>query len=355
MTALKESAHGGDLVSARVLWAGEVLDFSANLNPLGMPEGVRRAAAEGVEEAVHYPDPLCRALSAAIARRDGVAPGQVLCGNGAADLVFRLAFSEGPRRALVTAPTFSEYEAAVSAAGCTVVRHILDRARNFDLTGAVLDELTPELDLAFFCTPNNPTGRVIDRGLLEAILEKSRAAGVRLVVDECFLALSDGGEAAGLAGYLEPYPNLLLLRAFTKSYAMPGLRLGYCLSADGALLDRLSRCAQPWSVSAPAQAAGLAAAAEPSHPRLARALIARERSRLMRALEGLGLEVIPSAANYLLFRAPGITDLRERLLRRGVLIRSCADYPGLGEDDYRIAVRLQEENEQLIRAMKEAL
>ena len=355
MTALKESTHGGDLVSARVLWAGEVLDFSANLNPLGMPEGVRRAAAEGVEEAVHYPDPLCRALSAAIARRDGVAPGQVLCGNGAADLVFRLAFSEGPRRALVTAPTFSEYEAAVSAAGCTVVRHILDRARNFDLTGAVLDELTPELDLAFFCTPNNPTGRVIDRGLLEAILEKSRAAGVRLVVHECFLALSDGGEAAGLAGYLEPYPNLLLLRAFTKSYAMPGLRLGYCLSADGALQDRLSRCAQPWSVSAPAQAAGLAAAAEPSHPRLARALIARERSRLMRALEGLGLEVIPSAANYLLFRAPGITDLRERLLRRGVLIRSCADYPGLGEDDYRIAVRLQEENEQLIRAMKEAL
>ena len=355
MTALKESTHGGDLVSARVLWAGEVLDFSANLNPLGMPEGVRRAAAEGVEEAVHYPDPLCRALSAAIARRDGVAPGQVLCGNGAADLVFRLAFSEGPRRALVTAPTFSEYEAAVSAAGCTVVRHILDRARNFDLTEAVLDELTPELDLAFFCTPNNPTGRVIDRGLLEAILEKSRAAGVRLVVDECFLALSDGGEAAGLAGYLEPYPNLLLLRAFTKSYAMPGLRLGYCLSADGALLDRISRCAQPWSVSAPAQAAGLVAAAEPSHPRLARALIARERSRLMRALEGLGLEVIPSAANYLLFRAPGITDLRERLLRRGVLIRSCADYPGLGEDDYRIAVRLQEENEQLIRAMKEAL
>ena len=197
---MKESTHGGDLVSARVLWAGEVLDFSANLNPLGMPEGVRRAAAEGVEEAVHYPDPLCRELRRAIARRDGADPAQVICGAGAAELIFPLCLALRPRRALVTAPTFSEYEAAVSAAGCTVVRHILDRARNFDLTGAVLDELTPELDLAFFCTPNNPTGRVIDRGLLEAILEKSRAAGVRLVVDECFLALSDGGEAAGLAG-----------------------------------------------------------------------------------------------------------------------------------------------------------
>ena len=263
---MKESTHGGDLVAARAVWGGEVLDFSANLNPLGMPESVRQAAVGAVKEAVHYPDPLCRALSAAIARRDDVAPEQVLCGNGAADLVFRLAFSERPRRALVTAPTFSEYEEAVSAAGCRVVRHVLDPERDFDLTEAVLDDLEPGLDLAFFCTPNNPTGRVIRRELMEAILEKCRAAGIRLVVDECFLALSDGGEEASLAGYLEQYPNLLLLRAFTKSYAMPGLRLGYCLSADTALLDRLSRCAQPWSVSGPAQAAGLAAAGGARHP-----------------------------------------------------------------------------------------
>ena len=105
---MKELIHGGDLVTARAAWGGDVLDFSANLNPLGMPEPVRQAAVGAVKEAVHYPDPLCRALSAAIARRDGVAPEQVLCGNGAADLVFRLAFSERPRRALVTAPTFSE-------------------------------------------------------------------------------------------------------------------------------------------------------------------------------------------------------------------------------------------------------
>ena len=200
---MKESTHGGDLVAARAVWGGEVLDFSANLNPLGMPESVRQAAVGAVKEAVHYPDPLCRALSAAIARRDDVAPEQVLCGNGAADLVFRLAFSERPRRALVTAPTFSEYEEAVSAAGCGVVRHVLDPERDFDLTEAVLDDLEPGLDLAFFCTPNNPTGRVIRRELMEAILEKCRAAGIRLVVDECFLALSDGGDEARLAGHLE--------------------------------------------------------------------------------------------------------------------------------------------------------
>ena len=352
---MKESTHGGDLVAARAVWGGEVLDFSANLNPLGMPESVRQAAVGAVKEAVHYPDPLCRALSAAIARRDGVAPEQVLCGNGAADLVFRLAFSERPRRALVTAPTFSEYEEALSAAGCRVVRHVLDPERDFDLTEAVLDDLEPGLDLAFFCTPNNPTGQVIRPALLDEIGERCGKMGIRLVVDECFLALSDGGEEASLAGYLEQYPNLLLLRAFTKSYAMPGLRLGYCLSADTALLDRLSRCAQPWSVSGPAQAAGLAAAAEPLHPLLARQLIAPERSWLTQAMEGLGLRVFPSAANYLLFRAPGVSDLKERLLGRGVLIRSCANYPGLGEDYYRVAVRLRGENERLIQAMKEVL
>ena len=352
---MKELIHGGDLVTARAAWGGDVLDFSANLNPLGMPEPVRQAAVGAVKEAVHYPDPLCRALSAAIARRDGVAPEQVLCGNGAADLVFRLAFSERPRRALVTAPTFSEYEEAVSAAGCGVVRHVLDPERDFDLTEAVLNDLEPGLDLTFFCTPNNPTGRVIRRELMEAILEKCRGAGIRLVVDECFLALSDGGEEASLAGYLEQYPNLLLLRAFTKSYAMPGLRLGYCLSADTALLDRLSRCAQPWSVSGPAQAAGLAAAAEPLHPLLARQLIAPERSWLTQAMEGLGLRVFPSAANYLLFRASGVSDLKARLLDRGVLIRSCANSPGLGEDYYRVAVRLREENQRLNQAMKEVL
>ena len=350
---MAEYTHGGDVLTARSRYGGAVLDFSTNLNPLGIPDQAAQAAAQADGSA--YPDALCRQLRQAIAAHDGVEAEQVICGNGAADLIFRLAFALRPQKALLLAPTFSEYEEAVSAAGCGVVRHVLDPERDFDLTEAVLDDLEPGLDLAFFCTPNNPTGRVIRRELMEAILEKCRAAGIRLVVDECFLALSDGGEEASLAGYLEQYPNLLLLRAFTKSYAMPGLRLGYCLSADTALLDRLSRCAQPWSVSGPAQAAGLAAAAEPLHPLLARQLIAPERSWLTQAMEGLGLRVFPSAANYLLFRAPGVSDLKERLLGRGVLIRSCANYPGLGEDYYRVAVRLRGENERLIQAMKEVL
>lgn len=352
---MKEYTHGGDLLTARVKYGGEVADFSANLNPLGMPESVRQAVVRAINDAVHYPDPLCRELSAGIAQRDGVRPEQVLCGNGAADLLFRLAFSERPKRALVTAPTFSEYQEAVTAAGGEMVYHTLLSDNEFTLTDTVLEALDGSLDLAFFCTPNNPTGRPIDPVLLERILERCAAQSIRVVVDECFLALSDNAETASLAGYLDRYPNLLLLRAFTKCYAIPGLRLGYCLSADTALLDRLSRCAQPWNVSGPAQAAGRAALQEPLHPLLARQLISGERAWLTAQLTALGLRVFPSTANYLLFRAEGVRDLKERLLSRGVLIRSCANYVGLTDDYYRVAVRLRDENERLIREMKEVL
>nr|WP_276856265.1 threonine-phosphate decarboxylase [Intestinimonas timonensis] len=352
---MKEYTHGGDIVGARAIWKGELLDFSANLNPLGMPESVRKAAEDAVREAIHYPDPLCRELCAAIARRDNVTPERVLCGNGAADLVFRLAFSQRPRRVLVTAPTFSEYQDAVQAAGGEVVYHRLAPDNDFDLTEAVLDDLDDSLDMAFFCTPNNPTGRLIDRDLMLRILERCREKSIRVVVDECFLSLSDPSERVSLAGELEHFPNLVLLRAFTKSYAMPGLRLGYCLSTDAALLDGLTRCAQPWSVSGPAQAAGLAALRTPLHPFLARQLIAVERTWLTGALRSLGLKAFPSLVNYILFRAEGVDDLKERLLEHGVLIRSCANYVGLGSDYYRVAVRLRQENEGLIKALKEVL
>ncbi len=350
---MAEYTHGGDIRTAQAQAGREVLDFSANLNPLGMPEGVRRAAEAAVAGAVHYPDPFCRELTAAIAAHDGVEESQILCGNGAADLIFRLAVSERPRLGLVTAPTFSEYAQALRAVGCPTAHHVLLRERDFDLGADYLEALTPEVDVAFLCTPNNPTGRCADPALLRAILDKSRALGLRLVVDECFLELSTGG--AGLAPLLGAYPNLVLLRAFTKSYAIPGLRLGYCLTADAALLDRLGRSAQPWSVSAPAQAAGVAALKEPDFPVRAREIIAREREFLQNALATLGAEVTPSQSNYILFRFPGRTDLREELLRRGVLIRSCANYQGLGPDDFRIAVRLREENLLLLAALKEVL
>ena len=349
---MAEYTHGGDLLTAQSRYGGAVLDFSTNLNPLGMPPQVKQAAAEA--DGAAYPDPLCRHLRQAIAAHDGVEEEQVICGNGAADLIFRLAFALKPRKALLTAPTFSEYEGALTCVGCQVERYALDIDRDFDLDEGFLKAIVPGVELVFLCTPNNPTGRLIDPELLAEAARRCRDVGARLVVDECFLPLAGGG--AGLAPRLTEFSNLFLLRAFTKSYAMAGLRLGYGLSADLELLETLGRFAQPWSVSAPAQAAGTAAFTRcPQWPEQARALVERERPVLAAGLKGLGCRVVPSQANYLLFQAEHVTDLKEKLLQRGVLIRSCANYHNLGPDWYRVCVKGGEENRRLLAALKEVL
>ena len=343
--------HGGDLLTAQTQYGGPILDFSANLNPLGMPESVRHAAAAAVDEAIHYPDPLCRALRAGIAAQSGVAEEQVICGNGAADVLFRLVQARAPRRALVTAPTFSEYEQALRSVGCRVKYHYLKPEQRFDVTETILKGITPSLDMVFLCTPNNPTGRTVAPGLLERILRRCEELDILLAVDECFLTLSDQGDAPGLAPCLRESRHLFLLRAFTKSYAIPGLRLGYGLSGDGDLLERMSAVGQPWPVSGPAQAAGIACLQETDWPNQARKLIQTERAWLLEQLRARHLTVWEGQANYLLFQAPGRTDLKARLLEQGILIRSCANYVGLGEDYYRAAVRPREENERLIQAL----
>lgn len=335
--------HGGDI------WGrGPVLDFSANLHPLGMPSVVAEAARAAVEASNQYPDPHCTALREALAVRDGADPDDIICGAGAGDLIFRLSLALRPGRAVVTAPAFSEYEHGLTLTGCAVTRYYLHAEQNFDLDEGILTAIRPGLDVVFLCNPNNPTGRLISPDLLEAITEKCRSQGTLLIVDECFIELTG-------AAPLRPAAGRFLLRAFTKTYAIPGLRLGYGICPDRGLLERLYDAAQPWTVSNVAQAAGLAACRCADWPERGRELLKRERPRLAEGLRELGLTVWDGAANYLLFRAPGQSGLREKLLDRGILIRSCGNFAGLTPDDYRVCVRTAEDNQQLLRTLREVL
>ncbi len=343
--------HGGDLVSAQEAYHGEILDFSVNLNPLGPPPEVKAAAAGA--DLTQYPDPACRALRRAVGRMDGVDPARVFCGSGAAEVIFRLALALKPKEALLTAPTFSEYEEALAQVGCRRRFHFLREEESFDVTGAILDRIHPPVDLVMLCTPNNPTGRLIPEALLLQILARCEAAGAVLAVDQCFLPLAQGGP--GLTPYLTDHPKLFLLRAFTKTYAVPGLRLGYGLCGDLDLVRRLEASGPCWNVSGPAQAAGLACCERRDWPERGRRQLEALRPALGQGLEALGCRVVPGQANYLLFRLPGVEDLRDRLLSRGILIRSCADYRGLGPDWYRVAVGRKEENATLLSAFQETL
>ena len=348
---MKGLVHGGDLYG----YTSPPIDFSVNTNPLGLPASVRQALFHASECWERYPDPLCRTLCERIAVRDQVHTDWVHCGNGAADLLYRIALSLRPARALIAAPTFSEYESALDAVGCIVKRHLLQESEGFQLTERVLEQIEPALNLVVLCNPNNPTGLPIDHSLLLRILNRCATFGILLLVDECFLPFLPEGQE-GLQGRLAEFPNLLLLRAFTKLYAMAGLRLGYLLCSDQTVLERIQICEPPWNVSGPAQIAGLAALeCNSAYLEQTRKLVHRERSYLETELHSVGAVCFGSQANYLFFKLEGCCDLREKLVSKGYLIRSCGNYHGLDGQFYRIAVKIHEENAGLIRVIKEVL
>ena len=340
-----ENQHGGD-----VYGGGITLDFSANTNPLGTPPGVLEAVRRGLPQLHRYPDPYCRQLVQAIAAHEQVPASYVLCGNGAADLIYAYCAALRPRTAVELSPTFGEYGAGLAQVGCRVERYFLHQAQNFDLDErflSFLEEKKPEV--VFLCTPNNPTGRLIPLPLLEQILQYCAAQGARLFLDECFLDLTEDGVSA--KSLLAAHPELLILKAFTKSYGMAGIRLGYCLCADSALLRDMAAASPPWNVSSLAQSAGVAALEEGEFLRRTVELVRRERSYLAGELTALGFRVCPSQANYLLLH--GAAGLREKLLQRGIAIRGCGNYHGLDEVWYRVAVRSHGENEALIAAIRQ--
>ena len=333
---MMQLVHGGDWAGYRAQYGQDALDFSANVSPLGLPEGVAKAITAALATADRYPDPLCRALRAKLAVHEKMPMEHILCGNGAADLIFRLVWAA----------------AALETAGCTVRRHFLRESEDFAVTEAFISAVDEDTDMVFLCQPNNPTGQLTPLALVEALLHRCEACGALLVVDECFLDFLPESEALS-AKKLLASPNLIILKAFTKLYGMAGVRLGYCLGSNIALLDKMQSAGQPWAVSSLAQAAGLAALDETAYVARVQELIAEQRPILRDGLRALGLRVLDGSANYLLFQAP--ETLGDALRQRGIVLRSCGNYPGLDGSWYRTAVRTAPENQQLLKVLQEVL
>ena len=348
-----ELVHGGDWAGYRARFGHDALDFSANVSPLGLPQGVADAIVAALPTADRYPDPLCRELRTALSRAEQLPEPWILCGNGAADLIYRLVWALQPRRALLPAPTFAEYAAALESVGCEVKRKTLHEADDFAVTEAFVQAVNQSIDLVFLCQPNNPTGQITPPELVQRLVRRCADCGAVLVVDECFLDFLQQRDALTAKPLLQTAPNLVILKAFTKLYAMAGVRLGYALCSNTELLAKMQAAGQPWGVSSLAQAAGAAALRETAYADAVRALIADQRPKLAAGLRALGLQVIEGSANYLLFRAP--ETLGAALQQRGVCLRSCGNYPGLSAGWYRTAVRTAPENEQLLQTMREVL
>lgn len=348
-----QPVHGGlREAEARTLGLdpGEVLDFSASVNPLGASPRVREALA--CLDPSAYPDPDCAALRDALARLHGVPAGRILVGNGSTELVHLVprALAQPGDRAVVFAPTFGEYEAACRIAGLKAVEVRAGRERDFwwDMEEAchvLSGKESPAL--VFLCNPNNPTGVYLDRPAVRRLLDAVPDA--TLVLDEAYapfveapwpsLDLADGG-------------RVVVLRSMTKDGALAGLRLGYAVARED-IVERLRALQPSWSVNAAAQAAGLAALADAEHLARARAEVRRAVAYLREALRGLGLYVAPSLANFVLAEVGDAPAVRQALLRRGLCVRDCTSF-GLPAF-IRIGARRLPDCQRLVAALNEVL
>jgi threonine-phosphate decarboxylase len=354
-----EYQHGGDIYTNHV-----TMDYSANINPLGLPHGVKEALYKAADSCSCYPDSRSMKLRKKLADFHGIPAETIICGNGAADLIFQTVQALKPENALLIAPSFLEYEQALKASSCNILYFTLKEENGFRLCEKELTDWLEksrlDAQMLFLCNPNNPTGFAVEKEAMAEILKDSRDRGIFCVVDECFNEFLPEPDRYSVLDLISRggYENVFLLKAFTKLYAMAGLRLGYGICTGKEVLDQINLIRQPWSVSSPAQAAGEAALMERSYVEETRLLIACEREYLKSALSSLGFQVFDSMANYIFFK-----DLRQeallrekllyhQLLDRKVLIRSCSNYRGLDDTYYRICIKRRAENEEFLSVLK---
>lgn len=341
-----QQIHGGDIYRNQVN-----MDFSVNTNPLGMPKSVREALQEAWLHADEYPDPQAQALREVLASHFSV-PDEWLCfGNGASELFLAIVHTLRPKKILIPVPSFYGYEHAAKAAECEIVTYPLEAENDFTLQDDFLEMLTKDIDLVFLANPNNPTGRCVDKAYGLRLLQICKEKHMKVVLDECFIEFV--GEDASFMEQSEEFSNLILVRAFTKIYAIPGVRLGYLLCSDTEFCKKVQRQLPEWNLSTFAQAAGIAAIREYAYVKESADFVKRERFFLESKLKELGMKVYPGDADYLLIYTK--IPLYERLLKRQILIRDCSNFAGLTSGYYRIAVRTREENETLWKAIGECI
>lgn len=341
---LLKAVHGGDIYSRNIKY-----DFSANINLLGMPENAKKALIDNLTELERYPDINCQKLKASLSEYEKTAAENIVCGNGAADLIYKVVQAETPKKALVISPTFSEYERALKSFSCTVEHYFLKEENNFNLTKDIMDELK-DIDIVFICNPNNPVGNIFYKGLMTEIVRRCNENNTRIVVDECFMSFVERDIQYSLTNMCSQFPKLVVLKAFTKIFAVPGLRLGYLICSDLELCKKVESCGQCWSVSSAAQIVGEALTKEKDYIERTVEYVKKERTFLTESLRLLGVKVYPSCTNFLLVKSA--VPLDKLLLKYGIAVRSCGNFKGLGEEYFRIAVRTHYENEILINTIK---
>lgn len=350
--------HGGDVEAwarSTGIEAGQMLDFSASINPLGPPRSARKAFIKSYGEISRYPDPYGEKLKEALAEHHGMSSSEVLLGNGSTQLIYLFCAALRPRKALVVGPAFSEYANALVLAGASVRQFILTSDEGFQFSmDRFMAAWDKDCDLVLLPRPNSVTGQLIPKTKIESIARVALTRKSIVVIDEAFI---DFVEKDSIKTLLRENPYLMVLRSLTKYYALPGLRLGYLLG-EARRVAQLAIYQEPWSVNAPALSVALACLKDTGFTSTTERWLKEERIFLSECLKAIeGLHPFTSQTNFLLVKIDtkrlDAVQLRSFLSRKKILIRACNSFAGLGAEYFRIAVRQRKDNLRLLAALKE--
>lgn len=337
------SIHGGDVYRNDV-----DIDFSINVNPLGTPECVKEALHRAVEMCGKYPDMEAERLGRAVSMFLGVPRQYLLFGNGASELFMAIVHGINPQKVVIPVPSFYGYEYAAKSVDSEIIFYEIKQENNFCVTEDMNRVLTEDVDLLFLANPNNPIGNLLDIEMMKKLLLHCRDKGIYVVVDECFIEFC--GNQFSLLPEIQTSEHLIIVRAFTKIFAIPGVRLGYLACRNKEVLIKIAGQLPEWNLSCFAQEAGCICAGQAEFILETENYIKKERQFMAKRLVQIGLTTFPSASNFITIYSD--KPLYEKLLKRGILIRDCSNFRGLRKGFYRTAIKSRKENEILFRSLE---
>lgn len=344
--------HGGNIYEIERKYRKAILDFSANINPLGLPRQVKRTLYKNFERILHYPDCNAPELVQKIAGYLRINAQNILLGNGSAELIYLIVNAFKPKTVLIPVPTFSEYERAAKSVRAKVRFLRLEEKNNFRLNSSRPNP--DKADMFFLCHPNNPTGNFI----LDNYDGIERLADRLVVIDEAFMDFLPQQEKHSMVYRAIKSKKVAVLRTFTKMFALPGLRIGY-LVAHKDTVSKLRKHQCPWNTNSLAQLAAELVLENEEYVKRSVRIVEKERGFLRDEIAGIEkLTCYPSVANFLLVKIGesriNAGSLRKKILARGILVRDCSNFRNLTKGGFiRVAVRNRAENERLVKTLRE--
>lgn len=353
----KEHFHGSDLEKIERIYhikKEDITSFSANVNPLGVSSKLRETLSSHIDAITSYPDREYASLRQSIGTYAHAEPEHIMVGNGSTELISNFISIISPKKALLLAPTYSEYERELELCGSTYEYYTLKKEHNFCLPiEEFTDALSDDLDLLILCNPNNPTSTTLTTDEIRIILASCKKSGIHVIIDETYVEFVENLSEITAIPLVKEFDNVTILRGISKFFAAPGLRLGYSICSNQNLLNEIKEKKNPWTINSLASIAGEIMFSDKDYIEATRTLISTERNRLCGILSKCPeLKVYPSTANFVLveIQKEDVTafDLFEAAIRKGLMIRDCSTFQGLSEHFFRFCFMSPEKNDELM-------